>query len=87
MRKLLLFSLLCMLLPVAAAAAPEGACDGVTVGAADTAAYFPLLRGRRVAVLANQTSRVGDEHLVDLLHRMLDPRLKNATIGSGEVLS
>ena len=31
MRKLLLFSLLCMLLPVAAAAAPEGACDGVTV--------------------------------------------------------
>ena len=49
MRKLLLFSLLCMLLPVAAAAAPEGACDGVTVGAADTAAYFPLLRGRRVA--------------------------------------
>ena len=69
MRKLLLFSLLCMLLPVAAAAAPEGACDGVTVGAADTAAYFPLLRGRRVAVLANQTSRVGDEHLVDLLHR------------------
>ncbi len=69
MRKLLLFSLLCMLLPVAAAAAPEGACDGVTVGAVDTAAYFPLLRGRRVAVLANQTSRVGDEHLVDLLHR------------------
>lgn len=25
--------------------------------------------------------------LVDLLHRMLDPRLKNATIGSGEVFS
>ncbi|MBF9693760.1 ABC transporter permease [Bifidobacterium dentium] len=25
--------------------------------------------------------------LIDLLHRMLDPRLKNATIGSGEVLS
>lgn len=25
--------------------------------------------------------------LVDLLHRILDPRLKNATIGSGEVLS
>lgn len=49
-----------------AAAAPTGE---VLVGAADTAAYFPLLRGRRVAVLANQTSRVGDEHLVDLLHR------------------
>ena len=78
MRKLLLFSLLCMLLPVAAAAAPEGACDGVTVGAADTAAYFPLLRGRRVAVLANQTSRVGDEHLVDLLHSRFESLIAGA---------
>lgn len=41
---------------------------GVEVGAADTAAYFPLLRGRRVAVLANHTARLGEEHLVDLLH-------------------
>ena len=46
------FSLLCMLLPVAAAAAPEGACDGGRSGRPDTAAYFPLLRGRRVAVLS-----------------------------------
>ena len=66
MRRLLLLSLLCCLLPLGAAGAPA---DEVTVGAADTAAYFPLLRGRRVAVLANQTSCVGDEHLVDLLHR------------------
>lgn len=66
MRRLLLLWLLCCLLPLGAAGAPA---DEVTVGAADTAAYFPLLRGRRVAVLANQTSRVGDEHLVDLLHR------------------
>ena len=43
--------------------------EEVGVGAADTAAYFPLLRGQRVAVLANQTARVGDEHLVDLLYR------------------
>ena len=28
----------------------------VKVGMTDTAAYYPLLRGRRVAVLANQTS-------------------------------
>ena len=45
----------------------------------DTAAYFPLLRGQRVAVLANQTSvaempgaagadAAGRVHLVDLLH-------------------
>lgn len=52
---------------------------GIRVGAADTAAYFPLLEGRRVAVLANHTSVVdlpgapgtddeGRVHLVDLLH-------------------
>lgn len=41
----------------------------ILVGAADTAAYFASLRGVRVAVLANQTSRVGNEHLVDLLYR------------------
>ena len=45
----------------------------------DTTAYFPLLEGRRVAVLANQTSVAdmpgapgadasGRVHLVDLLH-------------------
>lgn len=49
------------------------------VGMTDTAAYFPLLRGRRVAVLANQTSvarlpgapgadAAGRVHLVDLLN-------------------
>lgn len=35
---------------------PLPAGSGVRVGMTDTAAYFPLLRGRRVAVLANQTS-------------------------------
>lgn len=39
----------------------------VEVGAADTAAYFPLIRGRRVALLANHTALVGEQHLVDLL--------------------
>ena len=51
----------------------------VNVGMTDTASYYPLLRGRRVAVLANQTSVAelpgapgadasGRVHLVDLLH-------------------
>lgn len=52
----------------------------VLVGMTDTAAYFPLLRGRRVAVLANHTAvaelpgagvaadSAGRVHLVDLLH-------------------
>lgn len=38
-------------------------------GATDTAAYLPLLRGKRVALLCNHTSTVGAEHLVDLLCR------------------
>lgn len=41
----------------------------IVVGAADTASYFPLLAGKRVALLANHTARVGEEHLADLLHR------------------
>lgn len=51
----------------------------VKVGMTDTTAYYPLLRGKRVAVLANQTSMAelpgapgadaaGRVHLVDLLH-------------------
>ena len=43
-----------MPVPAAAGNRPEG--SGVLVGMTDTAAYFPLLRGRRVAVLANHTS-------------------------------
>lgn len=60
----------------AAAAAPE---PPVLVGMTDTTAYFPLLEGRRVAVLANHTAVAempdaagadasGCVHLVDLLH-------------------
>lgn len=39
----------------------------VKMGAERTAQYFPLLRNKRVAVLSNQTSTVGKEHLVDVL--------------------
>ena len=41
----------------------------VKMGAESTSLYFPLLKGKRVAVLSNQTGMVGDEHLVDLLKR------------------
>ena len=42
----------------------------VLVGATDTASYMPLLRDRRVAVLANHTAMYSDqEHVVDMLHR------------------
>ena len=58
---------------------PSALSARVLVGMTDTAAYFPLVRGQRVAVLANQTSvaempgapgadAAGRVHLVDLLH-------------------
>lgn len=41
----------------------------VTVGAQDTATYMPLLRERRVAVLANHTAMYDTErHIVDVMH-------------------
>lgn len=67
----ILVLLACLLVSLRAAA--------IGVGAADTAAYFPLLAQRTVGVLANHTSLVnlpgaagadstGRIHLVDLLH-------------------
>ncbi|WP_080903310.1 exo-beta-N-acetylmuramidase NamZ domain-containing protein [Parabacteroides sp. Marseille-P3160] len=43
--------------------------QNVQVGAEATSEYFPLLKGKRVAVLSNHTGMVGKEHLVDLLKR------------------
>ena len=42
--------------------------NNVKVGAEITEKYLPLLQGKRVAVMANQTSALGKEHLVDFLH-------------------
>lgn len=39
----------------------------IRVGAACTEAYFPLLRGKRVAVVANHTAMIDKTHLVDSL--------------------
>ena len=44
--------------------------EDVLVGATDTTAYMPMLRDRRVAILANHTAMYSaEEHLVDMLHR------------------
>jgi uncharacterized protein YbbC (DUF1343 family) len=48
-----------------AMAQPQGAI--VKPGAEHTAQYIPLLKGKRVGLFANQTSMVGNIHLVDLL--------------------
>lgn len=41
----------------------------VIVGAEVTGEYFPLLKGKRIAVMSNHTGMVGNEHLVDMLVR------------------
>lgn len=39
----------------------------ITTGAQQPEKYLPLLKNKRVALVVNQTSRVGDQHLVDFL--------------------
>lgn len=48
----------------------EDAEQEIKTGAEQTDLYLPLLKGRRVAVLANQTSIIGEAHLVDSLQNL-----------------
>jgi len=41
--------------------------DEVTVGAEQTNEYFPLLKGKRIALFSNPTGMVKDKHLLDVL--------------------
>lgn len=41
----------------------------VKVGAESTNEYLPLLKGKRIAVLSNQTGMLGNEHLIDFLYK------------------
>ena len=41
--------------------------DSLKTGADQTEKYLPYLKGKRVAILANQTSIIGKTHLVDSL--------------------
>lgn len=43
--------------------------DDVNTGAERTDAYFPLIKGKRIAVCCNHTSVIGKVHLVDSLKR------------------
>ena len=40
------------------------------VGAERMEAYLPLIKGKRIAIVANQTSRIGTTHLVDSLYKL-----------------
>src|SRR5438105_11340023 len=42
----------------------------VVTGAERLSAYLPYLKGKRIAVFANQTSVVGKSHLVDTLNKL-----------------
>ena len=53
----------------------------VVMGAARTDQYVPLLKGKRVALLSNQTGMVGDKHTLDL---MLENGVNVVTIFSPE---
>lgn len=72
--KRLLCALTVMVLSVAAW------CE-VTVGAARTGEYVPLLRGKRIALFSNHTGLVGDRHTLDV---MLDSGLTVTTLFSPE---
>ncbi len=41
--------------------------DKVILGNEQTAEYFPLLRGKRIAIFSNHTGMIGDKHLLDIL--------------------
>lgn len=43
---------------------------GIKTGAEQTDEYLPLLKGKRVAILANRTSVIGKTHLVDTLQKL-----------------
>ena len=53
----------------------------VVVGAARSERYVPLLQGKRIALLSNQTGMVGDRHVLDI---MLEKGLQVTTIFSPE---
>ena len=63
----------------ASAVQPNG--GEVVMGAARTDQYVPLLKGKRVALLSNQTGMVGDKHTLDL---MLENGVNVVTIFSPE---
>jgi uncharacterized protein YbbC (DUF1343 family) len=63
MKKLILFTALVLsVLSCSLAQSPQ-------VGASQTTQYIPFLKGKRVGLLVNHTSLVGNMHLVDLLMR------------------
>ena len=58
-----------MLLFATSVSAESCRAKGVVVGAERTEQYLPLIKGKRVGILTNQTGRIGAVHMVDSLYR------------------
>lgn len=73
MKFLFTFFILCSLLSCATAKKNAienvGTTKEIKTGADQTEKYIPYLKGKRVAILANQTSVIGRSHLVDSLQK------------------
>ncbi|WP_438862468.1 exo-beta-N-acetylmuramidase NamZ family protein [Neptunicella sp.] len=67
MLKLWLLSCVTLLQSITCVAANTGTSDTVIVGASQSQRYLSLLKDKRVGLVVNQTSRVGNQHLVDFL--------------------
>ena len=48
----------------------SGTSSRILAGAERINVYLPLIRGKRIGIFANQTSMVGDTHLVDTLQKL-----------------
>jgi uncharacterized protein YbbC (DUF1343 family) len=68
--KPILFFTLSLMLSFCAPKTQADQTPEIKTGAEQTDLYLPLLKGKRVAVLANQTSIIGKTHLVDSLQKL-----------------
>jgi len=64
-------------------------CSGqksIRPGADQTGEYLPLLLGKKIGIVANQTSVIGSSHLVDSLGLLLSGRNSSADVPGGEII-
>ena len=80
MKKTLRLALTALAVVLCATIAPAKDAE-VVMGAARTAAYVPLLKGKRIALLSNMTGMVSKKHTLDI---MLENGLNVTTIFSPE---
>ena len=69
-KRLFILILFSFLLKFAFCQDSNPAPDTILPGAYRLAVYLPYVQGKRVGVFANQTSMVGQTHLVDTLRRL-----------------